>query len=657
MSENQRSGASLGGGELTPALKELLRKYENLCGSMEQLAADASCADHAERGAALEKDFSALPPLPEEFRELLAQRFAEAKRAVERAAVHDAEFRRESEKLRAEIEAVRAAGDLATVAEIEALKKRYFAFWGERDSARAEWEAAIGDQERALAAEEAEKLRRGEEAEKLAAEWNALVAAGDPEALKQRRSGIESAYAALGEVAKPWSNHYQEAHRKAQIMLARHYETLDYARWESYTLKLDLLAGLEKLLNVPDAELGSASKELNAIRDKWKALGSVPKEKSEEVNPRYLELTRTLQHRIDEFYSNRRQEQKSAAEEKIKLCEEAEQNAGRTDWGPGSAFFRGLQEKWKQLPRAGAKEAELFQRFRAAADKFFTARNTVFTERDRRFAAAAAAKRKLIDGIPAMTDIRRVKELRNEYNAIGGAGAKENALYKEFNAALDKFFADRNAAFAEKERRGRELIAELEKLAADPVAGASRAREIRDEFAVLNCRKLTGAMDQAESVFSRARAEADRSARANRWQEYSAAAREAAKALDDPGSELSGAVDKFPKLRQSVEACRAAAAGDDDARNVWKKLDEHARKECARIVAEAEELGGPAKKAEKPADLAAELEAAILGNFARKEAEAQKPRRSLDDLRKEFMTLGALPADTLEAALAALGGK
>ena len=81
-----------------------------------------------------------------------------------------------------------------------------------------------------------------------------------------------------------------------------------------------------------------------------------------------------------------------------------EANASRTDWGPGSAAFRELQAKWKSLPRAGAKESELFARFHAAADKFFTARNLVFAERDKNFATAAAAKRKLIDEIATLFD-------------------------------------------------------------------------------------------------------------------------------------------------------------------------------------------------------------------------------------------------------------
>jgi len=651
MSENQRTGASLGGGEIAPALKESLRKYENLCSEMEKLAADAACSDHAERGAKLAAEFSALPPLPEEFRELLEKRFAEAQSAVERAAANDENVRRSADRLEAELAALRDAGDLVTAAEIAALKKRWFDFHADSAEARARWEAAIGEKERQLAAEEAEKLRRAAEAEKLAAEWEALVAAGDPEALKNRRAEIESAYAALGAVPKPYSVRYQEAHRKAQIMLARHYETLDYARWESYTLKLDLLAELEKLQNAPENELGEVSKRLTAVRDKWKALGTVPKEKSEEVNPRYLELTRTLQHRVDEYFSNRRQEQKDAAAEKLKLCEAAEECSTRTDWGPGSAAFRELQAKWKSLPRAGAKEGELFGRFHAAADKFFTARNAVFAERDKRFAAAAEAKRKLIDEIATLTDVRRAKNLRNEYNAIGGAGRAESELFRAFNAALDKFFADRNAAFAEKEQRGRELIAELGTLAADPAAGAARARAIREEFAALNCRKLAGAMEKAENDFAAARREAEKAAGKTRWKEFVAASREASRLIGDTAAEIPETLEKFPKLKQSVEAARA---GDDAA---WKKLSAHAEKECARIVAEAEALRGKGRDKAPAADLAAELQAAIMGNFARREAEAQKPKRTPDDLRREFMTLGALPPETLEAALQLLEDK
>ena len=47
MSENLKNGTSLGGGELTAALKELLHQYEDLCVEMEKLAADEKIADHS----------------------------------------------------------------------------------------------------------------------------------------------------------------------------------------------------------------------------------------------------------------------------------------------------------------------------------------------------------------------------------------------------------------------------------------------------------------------------------------------------------------------------------------------------------------------------------------------------------------------------------
>ena len=106
----------------------------------------------------------------------------------------------------------------------------------------------------------------------------------------------------------------------------------------------------------------------------------------------------------------------------------------------------------------------------------------------------------------------------------------------------------------------------------------------------------------------------------------------------------------FPKLASSIELARQAAAGDEKAAMQWKKHLAAGEKECAKILAEAEKLAGKGKAA-APVDLAAELQAAIMGNFARKEAESRKPRTDAPTLRKEFMALGALPAAQIEPVL------
>ena len=109
-----------------------------------------------------------------------------------------------------------------------------------------------------------------------------------------------------------------------------------------------------------------------------------------------------------------------------------------------------MQTQWKTLVRAGARENELFQRFHTAADRFFTARKAVFDERDKRFNAAAERKMAIIAEAAALTDdVRRAKQLREEFRAAGSAGRKEPELYKQFNEAMDRFFNGRHFKIAE----------------------------------------------------------------------------------------------------------------------------------------------------------------------------------------------------------------
>lgn len=173
-------------------------------------------------------------------------------------------------------------------------------------------------------------------------------------------------------MAKAAADKYNDAHRKAAAKLAQHYETLDLARWESYTLKQDLCNELDRLAEMPEAELPKAARRLQELREKWKQLGAVPKSKAEEINPRYLEATRKLQHRVDEYYANLRQQHKQAAAAKQELCEKAAALADSTEWNATAAAFKELQAAWKAIPGAGAQEKALFTAFRASADKFST---------------------------------------------------------------------------------------------------------------------------------------------------------------------------------------------------------------------------------------------------------------------------------------------
>lgn len=639
------------GGAISETLREQLHRREALCRELEDLPRQIR-GDYEAQIDRITAEFAAAPELPPEFAELLDKRFAEARRKAEAGRETVQERRRAAIRLAGELEQLAAAGELATYAEVTALEKKFQMFTaecGEVPAELADFEVRLAPLRDRLAAEAAAEAEKAGAAQAIIDELTALTAAEDITPLHDRKNDLEVRFAALGTLPPALQKAYQEAHRKASTRLARHYETLDLARWESYTLKLDICSELEKLLQIPPAELYRAAKPLTELREKWKKLGSVPKEKNDEINARYLELTRQLQHSVDEFFSRRRQEQKQAASDKTGLCEAAAALASSTEWNRTAAAFKELQAKWKTIPNAGTQESELYARFRAAADTFFQARAAWFAERDRRFEAAIAAKNALVAEAENLSDVRRAKQLREEYRAAGPAGKAEAELYQRFNAALDRFFSARREAGAARETRSRELIAEIDRLAADPAAegAASRIREIREELRTLACRTTFDAEKQAMHRFDRAVAERRGRENLTRFDSFRNTARAVAAAyqavrsgaeLPEPPPDLA----RFPKLEQAFQIIEA---GELDRLN---QLMAAAAADQQRIIAEL--TGNPAGNP-APQSLAAELEAAILGNFARKEAGAAARTVDPNRLLTEFIATGLRPAAELETAL------
>ena len=657
-------------GTIPEALKEKLHLCEAVCKELEALA-NRPGADLAAEQERLQQEFDSVSGLPPEFEELLKKRFAEARKALAFAAEENEKRNAAFQSLVKEIDALAAAGELVTLKEIEQLEKKCIRFSGENAAFAADLNnrfSQLSSVYEVLKAEAEQAKLAASQAEKLAAELAALTAAEDIVPLKDNKERIEQEYAALGKVPAASAAVYNEAHKQASVKLACHYETLDLARWESYTHKLDLCKKLEELSGLPEKEMVSVSKQLHEIREKWKALGSVPREKSEEINPRYLELTRALQRKVDEFYTNRRQEQKLAAAEKQKLCDRAAELADSTDWAAVANEFKEMQKQWKALPGAGSAEHDLFAKFRASADLFFNARSVVLTERDRKFKEAADAKEALITAAEQLVpgNVREAKRLREAYQNTPSAGRNEHDLRKRFDAVMNNFFAALKDEFAQKELRAKELIAELEALAADPLAGHARAREIREEFHKLSCRATMAAEKAALDKFGTAFEIAKRREKESLFEQLESLAMQVASAWKNNEIPLpeDSVLEKYPKLRNAAKLIKSLREGDSAAGEKLDKLAVSARSEHERIILALESLS--AEKQLEPVSLAAELEAAILCNFAAAEAAERKKKNTATpkQLQSEYLNAGLLPEEELQAsfkrfaaAFAAAGSK
>ncbi|MCI5778616.1 MAG: DUF349 domain-containing protein [Lentisphaeria bacterium] len=632
-------------GMLSETLRETLHRKEEICAALENLAA-AAPEDYAGEVARLSAAY-AEADVPPEFAELLDKRFAEAV-GTARAGEELCRAKRErAAGLSAEVDALLAADELATLPEVLKLEQAIAELFpgSELTAKLAPLKAKLEAEDAAVRAAEAAVIA-------LAEELETLTAAEDIAPLNERKSAIEAAFAELVNIPRKAARRYEEAHRKASIRLAQHFETLDLARWESYTRKLDLCAQLEKLLALPESGMSAASKTLNEIREQWKALGSVPREKSEEINPRYLDLSRQLQHKVDEFFARKRQTQKLAAAEKEKLCAAAEELSGSTDWKATAEKMRELQAQWKQLPRSGGRENELFQRFHAAADAFFSARKAAFDARDKRFGELEKRKEALIAEAEGLADFRRAKQLRDEYRAVGFCGRNDQALYERFNAAMDRFFTARREENTSKVAEVRQLLAELDAACSAPAESLPRVREIREKLRALSCRDTRNEEQSALRRFDDALNAVRRREQRRREENSESAAMTLAQCLkawketgaaELPPEEVWGG---YPKLKAFASALAAAIAGDAKAADKVEKLVASARSDRERVCSELEKVAGIGKP-DAAADLAQELQFAMLGNFGKDGGVAPAGSADPHRLCAEFAAAGVVMPEEL----------
>lgn len=142
----------------------------------------------------------------------------------------------------------------------------------------------------------------------------------------------------------------------------------------------------------------AAGDRLRAILDEWRTITGVDRKTDDALWKRYSAAREMFNRRRGSHFAELDRERAQARRAKEALCERAEELADSTDWGPTSAAFRELLAEWKATGRA-AKDVDdaLWQRFKAAQDKFFTARNAVHAERDAELRANAEAKEKLLE--------------------------------------------------------------------------------------------------------------------------------------------------------------------------------------------------------------------------------------------------------------------
>ncbi|MGW5052526.1 DUF349 domain-containing protein [Actinokineospora sp. NPDC004072] len=286
----------------------------------------------------------------------------------------------------------------------------------------------------------------------------------------------------------------------------------DAARGQAVARKQELVAEAEQIAE-ESTQWKAAGDRLRAILDEWKTIKGVDRKTDEQLWRRFAKARDTFSRRRGSHFADLDRQRSTAKARKQELVEEAEALSESDDWGPTAGRFKDLMVEWKAAGRA-PKDADdaLWQRFRAAQDKFFSRRSAVFDERDAEFAENARRKEELLaeaekinpqgDLEAARAQLHRIQERWEEIGKVPRERIRE--LEGRLRAVEEKV---RNAADAQWRRT-------------DPEAEA-RAAQFRER------------VEQFEAQAAKARAAGDKrraeqaEAQAAQWREWLAAAEQA----------------------------------------------------------------------------------------------------------------------------------
>jgi hypothetical protein len=276
--------------------------------------------------------------------------------------------------------------------------------------------------------------------------------------------------------------------------------------------KQELADEAERIAN-ESTQWKTAGDRLRAILDEWKTIRGVDRKTDEQLWRRFSKARDTFNRRRGSHFADLDRQRATAKARKQELVEEAEQIAESDDWGTTAARYRQLMTDWKAAGRAPKDSDDaLWQRFRAAQDKFFARRSAVFNERDAEFADNAKRKEELLaeaekinpasDLEAARAQLHRIVARWDEIGKVPRERVRElegrlRAIEERVRSAADAQWRRTDPEAEARAAQFRERVEQFEAQAAKARAAGDTRRAERAEAQAAQWREWLAAAEQA----------------------------------------------------------------------------------------------------------------------------------------------------------------
>jgi len=378
------------------------------------------------------------------------------------------------------------------------------------------------------------------------ARTEALVVREDLSARAAERA-LRELRAAQGEVPPlPSKQDYDEVIRRlkaAQAALTPKLQELreieGWQRWANVGIQEQLCEKMEALASEPNPE--EIAGRIRDLQQQWRQAADVPRAQGVALWQRFKKAHDETWPRCEAYFAAEAERRAENLQKRIALCERAEAAADSTRWIQTADEIKALQAEWKTIgPVSRGQEKVVWERFRAACDRFFTRRHedlaqrkTVWAENLAKKDALCARAEALADSIDWDAAAAEIKQLQAEWKTIGAVKkSRSEAIWQRFRSACDRFFlryAQRHEIARGERVAAREAIcAELESLESEADL-LTRVRSLRARWhqeialrgveparAVALDQRFAAAFERALATWPQAFADSDLDPDANR---------------------------------------------------------------------------------------------------------------------------------------------
>lgn len=285
------------------------------------------------------------------------------------------------------------------------------------------------------------------------------------------------------QVTETWKNFHHNVEQFYDLLRINH-EMRAYDFKKNLEIKTRLCESAEKLAE--DEDVVAAFHALQKLHQEFRETGPVAKEQREEIWNRFKAASTTINKRHQDFFLGRKQEEEENLAKKTNLCEQVEalnfeSLSTMAEWDAMSQLVIGMQNEWKTVGFTPRKQNQaIFERFRTACDRFFTAKAHYFRSLRETLADNLAQKTALCQRAEELKDstdwsntTNAFVALQAEWKKIGPVAHKvSDAVWKRFNTACNAFFdrkKEANSGIHEEEQanltKKLDVIARLQQLA------------------------------------------------------------------------------------------------------------------------------------------------------------------------------------------------